>query len=61
MIWIKNRVCPICESKEVLRSQRNSRYERMISLLGIYPYRCYDCNARGLGFRFRNPPRPPQQ
>jgi hypothetical protein len=44
--------CPQCTSTVIRRSHRRGN-ERLLSLLGIYPFRCEDCRCRfrrlGLG------------
>jgi hypothetical protein len=40
------KVCRACGSKHVARSSRRSLFEKLISFLGILPYRCQDCLDR---------------
>ena len=42
--------CPFCGSADVVRSSRRW-YERCVSCLGIYPFRCLDCRCRFLAWR----------
>ena len=39
-------VCPSCGSKLVRRSMRRTFKDRLMSLLGKWPYRCQMCNLR---------------
>lgn len=43
--------CPKCHGAGTHRSHRRGMIENAASLLGIYPYRCDDCNKRFLGRR----------
>ncbi len=48
------RQCPVCGSKDVLRSHRRGVFERTILLpFLLRPFRCRQCSARHLGFFFR--------
>lgn len=38
--------CPRCRSRSVRRSVRRNFVEKLWSLGGRYPYRCYDCQTR---------------
>jgi C4-type Zn-finger protein len=38
--------CPVCKHKDVRRSRRHSAVDYALSLLGIYPWRCFECEAR---------------
>jgi len=38
--------CPACGSSSVNRSIRRGPWERLVSVLAIYPYRCNECNCR---------------
>jgi hypothetical protein len=38
--------CPRCRSQSVRRSVRRNFVEKLWSLSGRYPYRCYDCQTR---------------
>lgn len=38
--------CPICKSDSVRRSRRQSAADYLISVVGIYPWRCGDCHNR---------------
>ncbi|MCA9589987.1 MAG: hypothetical protein KC657_32005 [Myxococcales bacterium] len=42
-------VCPACHCRELVRSRRRA-LELLISRLGLYPFRCPDCNTRSLHF-----------
>ncbi len=39
------KTCPACWSIHIERSHRRS-YERLLSLLGIYPFYCNECGRR---------------
>jgi rubredoxin len=39
-------VCPSCGSKLIRRSMRRSFKDRLMSLLGRWPYRCQMCDMR---------------
>jgi hypothetical protein len=39
------KTCPTCWSAQIERSKRRS-YERLLSLFGIYPFRCNECGSR---------------
>jgi DNA-directed RNA polymerase subunit RPC12/RpoP len=43
--------CPVCRSRAIRRSVRRNIVERLRSLTGQYPYRCYDCQTRFFAFR----------
>lgn len=43
--------CPGCDSDRIHRSHRLGISERIASALGIYPYRCDECNSRFLARR----------
>jgi|HubBroStandDraft_2_1064218.scaffolds.fasta_scaffold151898_1 hypothetical protein len=47
--------CPACRSLEARRSHRHG-LERLLSLLGIFPYRCEDCLTRFLALKGGRPP-----
>src|SRR6267378_8357392 len=36
--------CPNCGSEDTHRSHRRGVVENIVSTIGIYPYRCDDCN-----------------
>jgi hypothetical protein len=38
--------CPACASDSVRRSARRGLWERLLSVIAIYPYRCNECNRR---------------
>jgi hypothetical protein len=38
--------CPACASDSVRRSARRGLWERLLSVIAIYPYRCNACNRR---------------
>ncbi|GBE30060.1 MAG TPA: hypothetical protein ENH10_01855 [Bacteroidetes bacterium] len=39
--------CPMCDSRNIRRSTRNSYFEqKILPLIGAYPYRCRDCSNR---------------
>jgi hypothetical protein len=51
-------VCPKCGSGYAQRSHRRGWKERLGALIGLYPYRCWDCDHRfylrfDLGFSHR--------
>jgi transposase-like protein len=39
-------ICPICKSKDARRSRRQFTADFMLSVFGVYPWRCNDCHAR---------------
>jgi len=41
--------CPYCGSKLLRRSMRRTFKDRLLSLLGKWPYRCQMCNERFSG------------
>jgi len=43
--------CPVCRSRSIRRSARRNIVERLWSLGGRYPYRCYDCQTRFYAYR----------
>jgi hypothetical protein len=43
--------CPRCRSLSVRRSVRRNFVEKVWSLAGQYPYRCYDCDTRFFAYR----------
>ena len=47
------RQCPLCGSKDILRSHRRGLIEWTLLLLFLRPFRCRQCSARHLGFFFR--------
>src|SRR5215470_10605102 len=38
--------CPICKGKDARRSRRQSAADYILSVMGVYPWRCRDCRAR---------------
>jgi transposase-like protein len=38
--------CPICRSKDARRSRRQYAADYILSLFGVYPWRCNDCHGR---------------
>jgi predicted RNA-binding Zn-ribbon protein involved in translation (DUF1610 family) len=40
------RECPGCGGLNVLRSRKQSLWERLLSWLKVLPYRCGDCGTR---------------
>lgn len=45
------RSCPHCRSLETSRSRRHGSAERyLLSLIGVLPYRCLNCDARFYAF-----------
>jgi len=48
------RRCPMCGSRDVLRSKRRTLVEFLIlPMFLLRPFRCQKCSARHLGFLFR--------
>jgi hypothetical protein len=48
---LNKRACPHCRSLETSRSQRHGGVERyLLSIIGVLPYRCLDCDARFYAF-----------
>jgi hypothetical protein len=45
--------CPLCVSRRLWRSHRRNRWERLISVVGIYPFRCEDCHYRFRAFSWK--------
>ena len=43
--------CPRCRSLSIRRSVRRNIVEKLWSLGGRYPYRCYDCEFRFFAYR----------
>lgn len=41
-----SRQCARCQGNKIRRSRRRGIWERVISLVGVYPYRCHDCDHR---------------
>jgi hypothetical protein len=53
-LWMGARQCPLCGSKDVLRSHRRGVLEWTLLLPTLLrPFRCRQCSARHLGFFFR--------
>jgi hypothetical protein len=46
------RICPKCGSLDVHRSRRRTVGEKLLSLVGVRPYRCFQCDARFTGWIF---------
>jgi len=42
--------CPHCANHRTRRSRRRI-FERLLSLVGVWPFRCEDCAARFFAFR----------
>jgi hypothetical protein len=38
--------CPICKGVEARRSRRQNATDYVLSVVGVYPWRCKDCRAR---------------
>jgi C4-type Zn-finger protein len=38
--------CPVCKSKDARRSHRQYMADHIFSLVGVYPWRCRNCEAR---------------
>jgi len=53
--------CPVCRSRTVRRSVRRNLIERMRSLTGQYPYRCFDCQTRFFAFRVPHESQPEEE
>ena len=47
--------CPVCRSRDIRRSARRNLIERLWSMGGRYPYRCYACQTRFFAFRVPHP------
>jgi C4-type Zn-finger protein len=51
--------CPICKKSGARRSHRQTVTDHVISIFGVYPWRCHECHARfhsrlmPLSFMFR--------
>jgi hypothetical protein len=45
-------VCPKCKKDKAHRSHRSGVKERLASLFGFYPYRCFDCKFRFLRHKY---------
>jgi len=43
--------CPKCRSLSIRRSLRRNFVEKLWSLGGRFPYRCYDCQTRFFAYR----------
>jgi hypothetical protein len=50
--------CPRCRSRSVRRSVRRNFVEKLWSLGGRYPYRCYDCQTRFFAYHLPHEDRP---
>ena len=40
---IANRKCPECGTDRICRDRRSDGFERVLSLLNVYPYYCLQC------------------
>jgi C4-type Zn-finger protein len=38
--------CPLCKGNDARRSRRQNAADYLLSVLGVYPWRCRDCRAR---------------
>jgi predicted nucleic acid-binding Zn ribbon protein len=38
--------CPVCKCKEARRSRRQNLADNLLSIVGIYPWRCTKCETR---------------
>jgi C4-type Zn-finger protein len=38
--------CPVCKGKDARRSRRQFTADFLLSVLGVYPWRCRNCQAR---------------
>ena len=38
--------CPVCKGKDTRRSRRQNAADYVLSVFGVYPWRCRDCRAR---------------
>jgi putative FmdB family regulatory protein len=38
--------CPVCKCKEARRSRRQNLADNLLSVMGIYPWRCTKCETR---------------
>jgi predicted RNA-binding Zn-ribbon protein involved in translation (DUF1610 family) len=55
------RVCPECGEEKVRRSRRRTLLDYLLSLSGLRPYRCRECNQRFYDYsRSRRLPREPR-
>lgn len=43
---VRIRRCPYCNSNDVRLSHRKNFLESALSFLGVYPFRCENCNRR---------------
>jgi len=41
--------CPVCNSSDARRSRRQHLGDYLLSAIGVYPWRCRDCEARFYG------------
>ena len=39
-------ICPICKGNDSRRSRRQSAGDYILSVFGVYPWRCHDCHGR---------------
>jgi hypothetical protein len=42
----QRRICPSCNSTDVRRSHRVTLFEKVLSVLSLWPFRCMACNHR---------------
>ena len=47
--------CPKCKLDRAHRSHRKGVWERIVSLIGYYPFRCRQCEHRFLQYRYLMP------
>jgi DNA-directed RNA polymerase subunit RPC12/RpoP len=51
MHTLNKRACPHCNSLETSGSHRHESVERyLLRIIGMLPYRCFDCDARFYAF-----------
>lgn len=39
-------ICPICKSDSARRSRRHTATDYVLSVVGVYPWRCRECRGR---------------
>jgi hypothetical protein len=39
-------ICPVCKQSDARRSRRHSVADYVVSVVGVYPWRCRECHAR---------------